>query len=243
MPSVVPPVSALAAAVVLALAHVGAGGLRFLRRTPRSRWLSVAGGVSVAYVFVHLLPELARSAESVAERFAVEEGVFAVALAGLVIFYGLERLARSSRGQQRSLGREDCTPPGVFWLHVATFTAYNAIVGYLLRERGGPEGSLALYTLAMALHFLVIDDGLRRHHRRRYERVGRWILGAAVLLGLGAARVAPGGALVAALLMAFLGGGVVLNVLKEEVPEEREARFGAFAAGACAYAALLVLVG
>ena len=26
----------------------------------RSRWLSLAGGVSVAYVFVHILPELAK---------------------------------------------------------------------------------------------------------------------------------------------------------------------------------------
>jgi hypothetical protein len=34
-----------------------------------------------------------------------------------------------------------------------------------------------------------------------------------------------------ALLFAFLAGGVVLNVLKEELPVERESRFWAFAAG------------
>lgn len=43
-----------------------------------------------------------------------------------------------------------------------------------------------------------------------------------------------------ALLFAFLAGGVVLNVLKEELPEERESRFGAFALGLAAYAALLL---
>ena len=32
-----------------------------------------------------------------------------------------------------------------------------------------------------------------------------------------------------AVLVAFLAGGVVLNVLKEELPEERESRFWAFA--------------
>ena len=44
---------------------------------------------------------------------------------------------------------------------------------------------------------------------------------------------------VIASLVAFLSGGVVLNVLKEELPEERESSFWAFAAGAAGYAALL----
>ena len=44
-------------------------------------------------------------------------------------------------------------------------------------------------------------------------------------------------------VIAFLGGSIVLNVLKEELPEERESRFGAFLAGAGGYAALLILAG
>ena len=44
-----------------------------------------------------------------------------------------------------------------------------------------------------------------------------------------------------AVLFAFLAGGVVLNVLKEELPEERQSRFWAFALGASAYAAILLL--
>jgi hypothetical protein len=35
---------------------------------------------------------------------------------------------------------------------------------------------------------------------------------------------------------------VVLNVLKEELPEDRQSRFTAFAAGAAIYAALLLAV-
>ncbi len=43
-----------------------------------------------------------------------------------------------------------------------------------------------------------------------------------------------------AVLIAFLAGGIIRNVLKEEVPEERESRFSAFAVGATAYAAILL---
>ena len=52
------PVVTLFAAVALARVPLGAGRLRFLDVIPRSRWLSFGGGISVAYVFVRLLPEL-----------------------------------------------------------------------------------------------------------------------------------------------------------------------------------------
>ncbi len=45
-----------------------------------------------------------------------------------------------------------------------------------------------------------------------------------------------------AVLFAFLAGGIVLNVLKEELPEEQESRFWAFALGAIGYAILLLAV-
>ena len=38
----------------LAPVHLFSGRLCFLDVTPRSIWLSIAGGISVTYVFVHL---------------------------------------------------------------------------------------------------------------------------------------------------------------------------------------------
>ncbi len=55
----------LIAAGALALVHLGAGKLRFLEGIPRSRWLSTAGGISVAYVVVEVLPTLAESQETI----------------------------------------------------------------------------------------------------------------------------------------------------------------------------------
>ena len=42
-------------------------------------------------------------------------------------------------------------------------------------------------------------------------------------------------------LFTFPAGGVVLNVLKEELPENRESRFWASAAGTAGYTALLLI--
>jgi zinc transporter ZupT len=44
-----------------------------------------------------------------------------------------------------------------------------------------------------------------------------------------------------AVLFAFLAGGVIMNVLKEELPEERESRFWAFALGAALYSVVLLV--
>ena len=239
-------VSLLAVAVLVAV-HLFSYRLRFLDGTPRSVWLSLAGGVSVAYVFVHLLPELAEGQESIAE--AAGEGlafldvhVYLVALFGLATFYGLDKLAAGSRLRNRKARGEDSTEAGVFWIHICSFALYNVLTGYLLLNRlASGLDALVLFALAMALHFVVNDYGLRRDHKEAYTRIGRWMVSAAVILGwaIGTAFEVPEAAV--AILTAFLAGGVIMNVLKEELPEERQSRFWAFAVGASAYAALLLI--
>lgn len=240
--------AAVVAALGLASVHLFAGRLRFLGEIPRSRVLSLAGGASVAYVFVHAMPELRQAGETLEGRLGPvvfgEEHVYLVALAGFVAYYGLEQYVRAAGGERPpgDEGETD-TRAGVFRLHVGSFAAYNGLVGYLLFHREAPGiGALGLFAVAMALHFLVNDYGLRDRHRARYHRYGRWLLAGAVVAGaaLGAATTVDRAALGA--LFAFLAGGIVLNAIKEELPAERESRFWAFAAGAASYAALLLLL-
>lgn len=233
------------AVVAFVLVHLSIGRLRFLAGTPRSRWLSAAGGVSVAYVFLHLLPELGQGQQTLAESFGpvgfAERHVYLIAMLGLVLFYGLERLASSSSDADRDGRREAGTGGGVFALHIASFGLYNAVIGYLLlhREAGGMR-SLGLFALAMALHFVVNDYGLREHHKRRYDAVGRWVTSAAAVAGFVLGVFTRVHEATIAVLVALLAGGVVLNVIKEELPKERESRFSSFLAGAAIYSALLL---
>ena len=93
----------------------------------------------------------------------------------------------------------------------------------------------------MGSHFLVNDYGLRRHYREAYNRVGCWLLAVSVLMGWIIGLLTPIHELMLAVLFAFLAGGVILNVIKEELPEEQESLFWAFAAGAGLYTVLLLL--
>ena len=270
------PTLLVLAAAALAATHLLAARLRFLDRVPRSGWLSAAGGVSVAYIFVHLLPELAEAQDAADEgdgvrveaaggwagAWAGADGaeVWLLALAGLVAFYGLDRLVMRAdtlgdprRDADRQTGGADAAEDaaegraasghGPFWVHLASFAVYNVITGAVMV--GGEDrspASLGLFALAMALHFLVTDLALMKAYRGAWARIGRWALAAAVLLGAGAEYAAAVPEALIDGVTAFLGGGVILNVMKEELPEERRSRFGAFAAGVAGYAALLLLV-
>lgn len=233
------------------LVHLFAGKLRFLEGIPRSWWLSMAGGVSVAYVFMHVFPELAEAQISIAEGWKIirwiEHHAYLVALLGLAAFYGLERLVRLSQkrqGEEPGIETgETTTESGVFWLHIASFAVYNALIGYLLVHREEQDlRALVFFAVAMALHFLVNDFGLRQDHKSTYRRAGRWVLAAAVILGWLLGLITKVGEAATAVLFAFLAGGVILNVLKEELPEERRSRFTPFALGAGLYAALLLFL-
>lgn len=234
------------AAVVLAVLHLVAGRMRFLDGVPRSWWLSSAGGASVAYVFLHLLPELDATQEEVSELAsgiigALENHVYLLALVGLAIFYGLERRSRRARaGATQDRGNTTDTG-GAAWLSIGSYSVYNAIIGYLLVHREEATATaLLLFGFAMGVHFVVNDHGLREHHGDLYHRYGRWICATAVIAGWGIGLLThiPDPAI--GLLIAFIGGGVILNVMKEELPAERESRFTAFLVGATAYSALLL---
>ena len=237
MPSLFLPT--LACAVALAMVHLLTPRLTFLGMMPRSRWLSFAGGVAVAYVFLHLIPDLAEhEAEITHEYGLVSSTVYIVALIGLAAFYGLERLVTADR--------DDVDTPeggghsnGVFWLHVASFAGFNLLIGYLLHSRENDSmGALLLYTGAMLLHFLTNDFGMYQDHGKAYRRSARWLLAGATMGGwlLGWLLELPEQAII--ILFSFLAGGVILNVLKEELPQERQSQFLPFLIGAISYGAL-----
>lgn len=87
---------------------------------------------------------------------------------------------------------------------------------------------------------MVNDYGLQKHHKASYKHIGRWILAAAIIVGWAIGTATEISEQAIALLFAFLAGGIILNVLKEELPEEHQSRFWAFAVGAGVYSAFLL---
>lgn len=236
---------AFALTVLLAVLHLAAPRIRSLPLVPERAMGSFAGGLAVAYVFLHLLPELASGNEAVGEALSdvveptplLELAIFLVALAGFTAFYGLERLAERHSDDGRDTA-------GVYWLHLGSFMLYNALITYtmILRVRTGLLFAI-LFAIAMGLHFLLTDRGLAEHYPRRFRSSGRVLLAVSLLVGwVLAAVAAPVSTVAVALLTALLGGSVLLNVFKEEIPSTRRSSFGWFVTGLVLYAALLATI-
>ena len=235
-------VAAGAATAVLALIHL-------LLPTVRQRvsaagegiMASVGGGVAAAYVFLHLLPELARGNEEVAEVLgdpveataAAELLLFVVAFGGFVLLYGLDHAAERRASEA-----------GVFWVHLGTYAAYNAVITYALPTRFAGDVALAvLFVIAMGLHLLLSDRALSKHYRERFRSVGRPVLIAALVVGfLLAWLFAPTRTSVVSGMLALLGGFVLYNVFRDELPGRDRLRFPAFALSAAGYAVVLFVV-
>lgn len=213
----------------LSVIHIFGNRLKF-EGIPRSIWLSIAGGASVAYIFVHLLPELRNIQEEV-EFLNFEHSVYFISLVGLCFIYGLEKFAKQPSAE----------PKRVFWTHTFSYSIYNFIIGFLLINRPEEHGAIPLimFFLAMGLHFFVDDYGLYHHHRERYLHFGRWIMAGAVFLGGLIAMATNLSKILVDIALAFLAGGVIMNVLKEELPEERKSSYWAFLVGVVGYSIII----
>ncbi|RQH03556.1 hypothetical protein EA472_02080 [Natrarchaeobius oligotrophus] len=214
---------------------------------PRRYLLSLTGGVSIVYAFVHLFPELderrdALEGVSVLVWSLAAHHVYAIAFVGLALFYGLERLATVSRDREVDRRLEPLSEDPIFWVHVGSFAVYNAFIGYALVRGETGADNVALFGVAMALHLFGNDEAMEQHHRELYARFGKWILAGSVVVGAAAGALYAIGDVAFATLLALLTGGIVFNAIKDELPRTRESRFWPFAAGSVGYGVLLLIL-
>ena len=218
-------------------------------RVHKRRALSLAGGAAVAYVFIHLLPELARAGETFVEITAdrplplPEYRVYGAALMGFVLFYGLEHLVHWSRHSRPQEESGDRVRDPILILHIGAYALYAGLISYLMVRRIDEKTvPILLYGLAMGLHFLSTGHSLHQEHGRIYDLWGRWTLALAALAGWACGVLLELPKPITITLLGSVSGGVVMNSMIAELPGEKDGRFVPFCLGAAAYAILLLFV-
>jgi hypothetical protein len=235
-----------AAALLFALIFLWGGRLHPLRALIRDRRsiISFGAGMSTAYVFVHVMPELHGVRRAFAESASVtlpREGlaIYFLALIGFLVFYGLDHL----RERLRHSAVEDEDRQS-FRIHVGGFAAYVGLTAYLLvRSLEETATSMALYVVAIAFHLLAVDHSLREEHGVAYDRVGRFLLAGMAVLGWATGLLLDLPRSLVALLLAFLSGAVIMNSAVMELPSEKDGRVGPFLAGGLLYGLVLMPLG
>ena len=235
-------ISSILCVLVIASAHWLASKIATRPDREQVRWASFGGGAGIAYVFVHLLPELASHGQALSkapemETFAptpiIEALLFLIALAGIMVTYSLDVLATHERQAGRVAGS----------LHTLNFAAISYLYAYSLPSlisTGLAYG--VLFTIAISAHVLLADRTMAARHPTIFRTRTRWLGTAALVLGLlHAALLHPVADLNLAIATAFLGGGLLMAVFREELPAVNRTRLGWLVAGTVSMASLLLL--
>lgn len=239
-------VESAAAALLFCAIFLMAGILRPIRWLLREERTAVSfgAGVATAYVFVHVMPELNSARHTFAESASLPlryEGmaIFYVSLMGFLMFYGLDHLRKrlhQSSAKER-VGK-------AFIISITGFAAYVGLMAYLLvHNLEDTPRSVALFAVAIAVHFLGVDRALHEEYGAVYERIGRVLLASMSLLGWGVGMLVTLPRSILALIVAFISGAVIMNSSITELPTESSGRFLPFMLGGLAYGLILLPFG
>ncbi len=235
---------ALVATLFLILSHLLSPW--FSKKLPNQGrvFISFAGGVSVAYVFLDMLPNLVEYNKPIGAFLLknqwltpfTELSIYIVALFGFLIYYGFDLFAE----RYQTTKHDNCL---IYSLHLAMFCIYNGLITYTmsLRALSGLTYTI-LFTFAMALHFVLTDRKLSRMFPLRFAHLGRGLLGVSLFLGwFLSVAFDPVRVLFVAFMTAFLAGSILLNVFREELPNGNLVSFRAFTVGAVFIAIISLL--
>ena len=207
-------------------------------------FVSFAGGVAIAYVFLHMLPNLVEYNKPIGRMLLnnqwltpfTELLIYIVSLFGFLIYYGFDLLAERYHAEGHNDG-------WVYGLHLTMFCLYNFLITYTMSLRALLSiTATVLFTFAMALHFVLTDRKFCRFYKIQFNHLGRFLLIIALLVGwLCSVIFDPVNVLVAAFMVAFLAGSVLLNVFREELPTTGLTSYRWFSFGALLITLILLL--
>lgn len=219
---------------ILTSVHFFASKMKSIDQSVHGRFLSLGGGIAIAYVFVDLLPNLSEGDKIVHQFLSglfpyFERHVYILALCGFLLFFLVDR-SKGYLWEKTS-----------FWLSLGSYALFNFFIGYAIAYKNDPSiQPVSLFTFAMALHYFTNDYTLTKNHPTAYKIYGRWILICSLVLGwLTSGWLVISHAAIA-LVNAFIAGGVIMNVTKHELPAENPNNTATFLFGSAFYTLILL---
>lgn len=198
------------------------------KRTAYS-FLSFAAGVSVAYLFLYLLPELTAGVQY------LDNLLFFFLLAGFTLFHLIEKYI-----YQHEIGRKRSNE--LNWAHTIAFFVYYFIVGIVLAGLSvvGIRDALLLF-IPIALHSSISSLSLKEVHSAVHEtNLMRILLSLSPLLGVLLAFFVVLSAVFFYSLLGFFGGILLYIVIRDSIPYGKQGNPLYFFIGAFFYAVVIL---
>ncbi len=220
----------LIALISLIAVHLFANRAHVLGWVWHRRFLSLASGLSFAYVFVDLLPALQKGEAVLKRTFDplipyLDKHTYLIALLGILFYYGIQPKKSSLKPH---------------WLSLSGYCLFNFFIGASLADSSNPEiQPLALFTLAIGMHYFVRDHLSGASKNRQVLSVLILALASGYIISSTMKIPDP----VTSIAISFIAGGILLNIFHNELPKTQKSTYGWFVFGALAYTLLLLSVG
>jgi hypothetical protein len=232
--------------VALALVFLFGNRIRLPETDAWRGWASASAGASVAYIWMHVIPELNEKEQAFLQVAgshlpAPQFRVYVAGLIGFICFYGFQHLRSREVVHPHAPGQPEHVK--VYRLYLVGFFFYVALVGYLMIETA-ERGLLPLiiYWVVMALHFVSVDRSFEGGGEEYFEKRGRWLLALGVLIGGVVGMNVKLDVRLIATLLGLLSGAVIVNSIMMELYTKREGKFLPFLFGAAVFTGLLALI-
>jgi zinc transporter ZupT len=199
----------------------------FSKASPnKMKFISFSAGVSVAYIFLVLLPEIYSGA------ITINRLIFLSILFGFAIFHIIEKYIR-----------QNFTGPALRkehkLIHSATSFIYFFMVGFLLVKVTGTNilnGTLLF--IPIMLH-IIIDSLPRRATKKRHLRA---LHASSAFLGAVSATFIEIGNAGNVVLLGAVGGALLYTVVRESLPKERKGKPMYFITGLLLFTVVILLL-
>lgn len=234
----------------MALGHIACGRVKIFHYFETHGWISFSAGASVAYVFVHVLPEIGIYQEQITGHSGHHQAVsffnqplYLTALGGLCFLYLLDTIEAGFYDKaSNKLKRHKYYMP-IFTARSLIYIIYNFMIAYIVTERPG-RGliNITLISIALVLHFIVFNTGFREVYEELYDRYIRWLGIVALLSGwiLGVMLDLPD--VITVTVFSLIGGMITYTALKSELPLTDHKEPFHFLAGAFLYAFIILAI-
>ncbi len=210
-------------ASLFAIVFLAVGRLRFLGEERGGLWLSGFSGIALSYVFVDLLPHLAKKQQillAASDRGLygfLEHHAYLISLAGFIGYLALLLAVRQRHGIEDIRGAGHLGRLALAGLVVGG-SAYLALIAYMAGEL--PEHRrepIAIFAAVMTIHLVGLAHYVREQDPQRYDRLFRFLYAGAAMLGGALAGATALSATTYALWFSLLAGSMIAVVTTGEL--------------------------
>ena len=225
-------------ASIIASVHLWIGWFESRFERYEDQWVGFTGGIALGYVTLYMLPKLsdATSGFITANPDAwpiVQYQAYFILLLGILVYLVFERASRISASGATAAK----------WLEITVQGLYNLLVGYIAVELPRVEVSYHLLAaVILAMHLMGMTHLLRTRHPSAHKGWSRFAFTLLVISGyvLGLVTELHKGVVVG--VTAFIAGIILVNVMSEELPKEKEGQLRYFLVGVAMFMAVALIV-